>query len=86
MMRPGRRSWNDERVDELAERTEENTRHAREETRDLRGEIRNLEENLRGETNQRFTKVEAKTDRHFEMTMGALITGFVGLIITHFIG
>jgi hypothetical protein len=85
-MRSGRRSWNDERLDELADRSEGNTRDVRGEISDLRDEIRDLEENLRGETNQRFAKVEAKTDRHFEMTMGALITGFVGLIITHFIG
>jgi hypothetical protein len=80
------RSWNDQRVDELAERTEENARNVRGEIHDLRGEIRDVEENLRDEANQRFTKVEGKADRHFDMAMGALITGFVGLIITHFIG
>jgi hypothetical protein len=85
-MRSGRRGWSDERLDELADRAEENSRDVRGEISDLRDEIRDLEENLRGETNQRFVKVEGKTDRHFEMTMGALITGFVGLIITHFIG
>jgi L-serine deaminase len=67
--------WTDERMGEFAERTEENFR-------EVRGEIRRAESNLRGEMNQRFAHME----RRFDVMLGAMITGFVGLIISHFVG
>jgi hypothetical protein len=70
-MESTRSTWNDERMDEFAERTEGNFREVRTEIRDLRGEM-----------NGRFGRME----RRFDLMFGAMITGFVGLIVTHFVG
>jgi hypothetical protein len=78
--------WNDHRVDDFAERTEENFREVRSELRDLRAEIRGIEKCLRGETDRHFAKLEGRTDRRSDITLGAMLTGFIGLIVTHFIG
>jgi len=80
-MEPSRASWNDERLDEFAERTEQNFR-------EVRAEIRGLETHLRGEMDQRFDRVEGRFDRverRFDLMFGAMITGVVGLIVTHFV-
>jgi hypothetical protein len=70
-MESTRQTWNDERMDEFAERTEQNFR-------EVRGEIRDLGR----EMNERFVGIE----RRFDIMLGAMATGFVSLIITHFIG
>jgi hypothetical protein len=93
LMESTRQTWNDQRMDEFAERTEGNFREVRAETRDTRTELRNeirgvrteLKEeirDLRGEMNGRFARIE----RRFDVMFGAMITGFVGLIVSHFIG
>jgi hypothetical protein len=97
VMESTRPTWNDQRMDEFADRTEENFREVRREVRDevhglrteLRGEIRGVRSelkgdirDLRGEMNERFANLE----RRFDIMIGAMATGFVGLIISHFIG
>jgi hypothetical protein len=81
-MESTRQTWNDERMDEFAGRTEENFREVRRETRgvrtDLKDEIRDLKTEMKG----RFARIE----RRFDLMFGAMITGFVGLIISHFLG
>lgn len=74
-MEATRDNWNDERMDEFARRTESNFAEVRTEIRDLRAEM-----------NQRFLNFEEKFDRRFDLMFGAMITGFVGLVISHFIG
>jgi len=71
LMESTRQSWNDERMDEFARRTESGLT-------EVRGEI----PDLRTEMNGRFTRIE----RRFDVMFGAMITGFVGLIISHFLG
>jgi hypothetical protein len=96
-MESTRQTWNDERMDEFAGRTEENFKEVRAEIRDTRTELRvEIQEvrtelkgdirDLRGEMNGRFAKLEDKFDRRFDILLGAMATGFVGLIVTHFIG
>jgi hypothetical protein len=72
-------SWTDERMDEFAERTEENFREVRRDIRDTRIE-------LRDEMSGRFASLEAKIDRRFDILFGALATGFVGAVVSHFLG
>jgi hypothetical protein len=74
-MESTRSTWNDERMDEFAERTEENFREVRGEARELRHEM-----------NGRFTKLEGKFDRRTDVAIGVMATGFVSLVLTHFIG
>jgi hypothetical protein len=78
-MEPGRQSWNDERMDEFAARTEENFKEVRTEIKD---EVRGF----RTEMNGRFVSLEAKIDRRFDILFGALATGFVGAVVSHFLG
>lgn len=66
-------------MDEFAERTEENFREVRKEVRDTRTE-------LREEMNGRFASLEAKIDRRFDILFGAPATGFVGAVVSHFLG
>jgi hypothetical protein len=86
-------AWSDERMDEFAERTEENFKEVRREIRgsrtELRGDIRNVDAELkkemitlRGEMSERFAGIEER----FNILFGALATGFVGAVVTHFIG
>jgi hypothetical protein len=74
-MEAGRQSWNDERMDEFASRTEENFK-----------EVRTEMQGLRTEMNGRFASLEAKLDRRFDILFGALATGFVGAVVSHFLG
>jgi hypothetical protein len=70
-----RSTWNDQRMDEFAERTEDNFR-------EVRREIRQVETGLRAEMNERFGRVEAK----FNILFAALATGFVAVVVQHFVG
>jgi hypothetical protein len=95
-----RHTWNDERMDEFAERTEENFREVRREVREVRGEIRDTRTELRddiqrGDAGLRdeilALRVEmnerfAGLERRFDILFGALATGFVGAVVAHFIG
>jgi hypothetical protein len=74
-----RQAWNDERMDEFAQRTEENFREVRAE---IKGEV----QDLRGEMNGRFATLEAKLDRRFDILFGALATGFIAAVAQHFLG
>ena len=82
-MESTRQTWNDERMDEFAQRTEENFR-------EVRADIRGVETGLRIEMNERFTRLEEKVDRRFDFLVGAMLSGFVSLIIaivaSHFLG
>jgi DNA-binding GntR family transcriptional regulator len=70
-----RQAWNDERMDEFAERTEENFR-------EVRAEIKSETQGLRTEMNERFNRL----DRRFDILFAALATGFVAAVVQHFIG
>jgi hypothetical protein len=74
-MESTKHAWTDERMDEFAERTEENFREVRREIRDTRSE-------LRAEMNGRFAGIEQR----FNILFGALATGFVGAVVSHFLG
>ncbi len=74
-----RQTWNDERMDEFAQRTEENFR-------EVRAEVKDEVQGLRTEMNGRFAALEAKLDRRFDILFGALATGFVAVVVQHFIG
>jgi hypothetical protein len=41
---------------------------------------------LRSEMNQRFAKLEDKIDRRSDIALGVMATGFISLVVTHFIG
>ncbi len=71
LMESARQTWNDGRMDEFARRTETGLT-------EVRGEIRDL----RVEMNGRFARME----RRFDVMFGTMLTGFVGLIISQFIG
>ena len=71
--------WNDARLDEFAQRTEENFREVRTEIRDEVG-------GLRTEMNARFANLEGKIEQRFNILFGALATGFVGAVVSHFLG
>jgi hypothetical protein len=73
-MEPPRTTWNDQRMDEFAERTEENFR-------EMRREIRQVETGLRTEMNARFAGIEQR----FNILFGALATGFVAAVVQHFL-
>jgi hypothetical protein len=70
---------NDQRMDEFAQRTEENFR-------EVRGELRTEVQGLRAEMNDRFGRLEEKFDRRFDILLGALATGFSGVVVIHFLG
>jgi hypothetical protein len=74
-MESTRQRWNDERMDEFAARTEENFKEVRTEIKD---EVRGL----RIEMNERFAGIEQR----FNILFGALATGFVGAVVSHFLG
>ena len=78
-MQSTRQTWNDERMDEFATRTEENFREVRTEVKD---EVREL----RTEMNGCFASLEAKIEQRFNILFGALATGFVGAVVSHFLG
>jgi hypothetical protein len=78
-MESTRQAWNDERMDEFAERTEESFKEVRTEIKD---EVRGL----RDEMNGRFASLEAKMEQRFNILFGALATGFVGVVVSHFLG
>ena len=67
-------SWNDQRMDEFAQRTEDNFR-------EVRKEIREVETGLRAEMNARFGGIEQR----FNILFGALATGFVAAVFEHFL-
>lgn len=85
-MESTQRAWTDERMDEFAERTEENFKQVRKEIRDTRTEIRAELHGeiraLRAEMNGRFAGIEQR----FNILFGALATGFVGAVVSHFLG
>ncbi len=96
-MDSARETWNDERMDEFASRTEGNFREVRREIHDtrteLRGEIRDVRTELKGDIrelrvdmNERFAKLEDKIDRRSDIALGVMATGFISLVVTHFIG
>lgn len=70
-----RQAWNDERMDEFAQRTEKNFR-------EVRAEIKAETQGLRTEMNERFNGIE----RRFDILFGALATGFIGAVAAHFLG
>jgi hypothetical protein len=74
-MESTRNKWTDERMDDFARHTQTSSSEVRAEIRDLRKEM-----------TERFASLEAKFDRRFDLMFGAMVTGFVGLILTHFIG
>jgi hypothetical protein len=77
------------RVDRQFERVHDEFAEVRQETRDLGKELRAETNMLRGEMNQRFDSVDRRFDRldtRFDVILGAMVAGFVGLIITHFVG
>ena len=74
-MQSTRPTWNDERMDEFANRTEENFR-------EVRAEIRSETQSLRAEMNERFNAIE----RRFDILYGAMATGFIGAVVSHFLG
>jgi hypothetical protein len=78
-MESTRQTWNNERMDEFAVRTEENFK-------DVRAEIKDEVRGLRTEMNGRFASLEAKIDQRFNILFGALATGFVGAVVSHFLG
>jgi hypothetical protein len=78
-MESTRQAWNDERMEEFAERTEENFK-------EVRAEIKDEVRGLRAEMNGRFARLESKIDRRFDILFGALATGFVGAVVSHFLG
>jgi len=78
-MESTRQRWNDERMDEFAARTEENFK-------EVRAEIKDEVRGLRTEMNGRFASLEAKIDQRFNILFGALATGFVGAVVSHFLG
>ena len=78
-MEATRSKWTDERMDEFAQRTEESFK-------DVRAELKSEIGGLRGEMNQRFARLEDKMDRSFNILFGALATGFVAVVVQHFIG
>jgi hypothetical protein len=67
-------TWNDQRMDEFANRTEENFR-------EVRKEIREVDAGLRAEMNTRFAGIEQR----FNILFGALATGFVAAVVQHFL-
>jgi len=73
-MESGQATWNDQRMDEFANRTEENFR-------EVRKEIREVEIGLRTEMNARFAGIEQR----FNILFGALATGFVAAVVQHFL-
>lgn len=96
-MEPTRRTWNDQRMDEFAERTEENFREVRRELRDettgirtelkaeiqgVRTELKSEIQGLRVEMNGRFAGIEQR----FNILFGALATGFAGAVVANFLG
>jgi hypothetical protein len=86
LMESTRQTWNDERMDEFAERTEENFKEVRGEIRGVRRELKGDIHDLRVEMNERFAKLEGTFNRRFDILFGALATGFVAAVVQHFIG
>ena len=41
---------------------------------------------VRAEMNVRFAGLESKLDRRFDILFGALATGFIGAVVSHFLG
>lgn len=70
-----RQAWNDERMDEFAQRTEANFR-------EVRAEIKSETQGLRTEMNERFNGIE----RRFDILYGAMATAFIGAVVAHFLG
>jgi hypothetical protein len=68
-------AWGDERMDEFAQRTEANFR-------EVRAEIKAETQGLRAEMNERFNGIE----RRFDILYGAMATGFIGAVVSHFLG
>lgn len=77
-MESQRQTWNDARMDEFAERTDENFR-------EVRAEIRTEVAGLRSEMNHRFATLEGSINRRFDILFGALATGFIGAVVSHFL-
>jgi hypothetical protein len=85
-MQSTRQSWNDERMDEFAARTEEFATRTEENFKEVRVEIKDEVRGLRTEMNGRFASLEAKIDQRFNILFGALATGFIGAVVSHFLG
>ena len=81
-MESTKRAWTDHRMDEFAERTEPNVKEVRRENRDTRVDLQNEIRGLRTEMNARFGGIEQR----FNILFGALATGFVGAVVSHFLG
>jgi hypothetical protein len=81
-----RQTWNDERMDEFSKRTEASFREVRTEFGEVRREIKTEVGRLRGEMNERFATLESSMNRRFDILFGALATGFVGAVVSHFLG
>jgi len=82
----GRLTWNDERMDEFAQRTEENFKEVRGEFATVREEIKAEVGGLRAEMNSRFAHLESSINRRFDVLFAALATGLVATVVQHFVG
>jgi hypothetical protein len=71
---------------EFAERTERSFKEVRAEVHEVRTELKGDIRDLRGEMNERFAHLEAGVNRRFDILFGALATGFVGAVVSHFLG
>lgn len=62
-------------LEQIAKGTRDTLKEIRDDMREIRGDIRRLD----GRMEARFTAVDARHDRDFRITFGALITPAVGL-------
>jgi hypothetical protein len=76
-----REAWTDERLDDLSGRVDNGFRRAHDDLVELRTEIKSALASFRQETNARLDAF----DRRFDTMFAALLAGFVGLIVTHFV-
>jgi len=84
-----RKTWTDERVDDLNGRVSDGFHRVDEDIRDLRGELRDL----RSDMNMRFDRVDARFDSMQRVMLqsaialsASFVAGFAtlaGLIVTH---
>ncbi len=81
-MESTRHSWNDQRMDDFAQRTEVNFKEVRTEIKDVRIEVKDDIQGLRTEMNARFAGIEQR----FNILFGALATGFIAAVVQHFLG
>jgi hypothetical protein len=92
-MESTRPTWSDHRMDDFAERTERSFREVKaglhatrtefhDEIKDVKTEVKSDIQALRVEMNGRFAGIE----RRFDILFGALATGLIGAVVSHFLG